>query len=209
MIAASHPTIIMDYLAYTNQGFLLREVSFAAEGLLSGVSETKLRRQVLHEDAFQLRASPSRKTILGAVLSRLQGVPADLLMFLAEGSLELRKLTNLYLFLLKHRLLREFIAEQLREDLLRFEQHLKPAEVSAFFERKRDQVPEVGAWSELTLRKSRSNILTTCVGAGLLSKAFDKTYKIEPQFVPNALRNELVQAGRETFLPLLLDRASL
>ncbi len=34
-----------------------------------------------------------------------------MLTLLSEGSLELRRLTNAYLILLKHRLLREFIAE--------------------------------------------------------------------------------------------------
>ncbi len=203
-----HPPIRQKYVAYTNQGFLLREVSTAARLLLQGVSQDELRRRVQQEDLFQLPSKWSRKTTLGAVQQRLSSAPAPLMVGLAEGSLELRQLINLYLILLKHHLLRDFIAEVILEEVRRFSTTLPPAEVNAFFGRKREQVQDIAGWSEATLGKSRSNIITMCLQAGLLTKA-SGGLAIQPQVVPSTLRDELVRAGRGEFLALLLDRNAL
>ena len=208
MTATRHPPIQQKYAAYTNQGFLLREIGIVAGLLLQGVSNDDLRQRVEQDDLFQLPSKSSRKTILGAVQQRLSNVPDSLLILLAEGSLDLRRLTNLYLILLKHRLLRDFIAEVVLEELRRFSRMLPPSEVGAFTHRKHDQVPDIAGWSEATLNKSRSNIITICLQAGLLSEAPDG-FAIQPQVVPQTLRDELIQAGRQAFLPLLLDRETV
>jgi hypothetical protein len=133
------------------------------------------------------------------------GVPERLLDFLAEGSADLRRLTNLYLILLQHRLLREFLAEVVDEARARLAAAVTAAEMNAFLERKREQVPDVAGWSEQTLQKSRSNMLNVCVAAGLLVQYDRKTFAIQPQWVPGALREELRAAQRSAFLRLLLN----
>jgi hypothetical protein len=204
----THPAVTTAYAALTNQGFLLQETMAVAARLLQRASAKSIRREVMEEDLFQLRSIHSRKTILNAILDRLQGAPDDLLAFLSEGGLELRKLSNLYLILVKHRLMREFIAELLGEELQGFSRVLAAADINIFFERKRYQVPELEVWTEQTFQKSRSNITGVCVDAGLLSKGPKGSYEIHPQYVPSALRDALVRAGRSSFLPLLLDQGA-
>jgi hypothetical protein len=209
MTVMAHPAVAREYAAYTNQGFLLQETTLVAKRLFTRTPLDAIKREVMEADLFQLQSLQSRKTIFGAVRDRLEGVPDELLSFLAEGSLELRKLTNLYLILLRHRLLREFLAELVWEELLGFSRTLSLADVSAFFERKRSQEPEIASWSEATLHKSRHNILTVCSDAGLLDKSSASSFEIRPQFIPSGLRDELFKAGRASFLPLLLDGSSL
>ena len=207
--AVSHPPLVTRYLAHTNQGFLLREISLVAHELLSGRSHNSVRASVLEDDLFQLSATDSRKTTLSAVMARLDGADEELLSFLVEGGLSLRRLTNLYLFLLRHRLLREFIAEILFDELRRFGNSLRNSDVNAFFERKRVQVPAVAAWSEATLEKSRSNVITVLHEADLLSSGPSTHSVIQPQLVPTVLAEALVAANRQVFLTLLLDRSSI
>jgi hypothetical protein len=201
--ALMHPPVQQRYLARTNQGFLLREVSLVAERLLAGATKDELSRDVVAADLFQLPSVESRKTTLQAVRKRLEGVPLPLLAFLDEGSLDLRRLTNLYLILLQNRLLREFIAEVVLEALSRFAYTVPPSEVNAFMVHKRNQVPEIDAWSEATLEKARSNLVNLCVSAGLLQKV-KGDLSVQPQSVPPALREELASAQRQEFLRLLL-----
>jgi hypothetical protein len=201
---SKHPPIQQGYTARTNQGFLLQEAGLVATRLLAGATKEALRRDVMDNDLFQLAAAPSRKTALGAVQKRLEGASPELLAFLSEGSLELRRLTNLYLILLQHRLLREFIAEVVLEALGSFSYALLHSDVSAFMVRKRSQVPVIEGWSEATLFKSRTNLVNVCVSAGLLQRVTGKL-SILPQQLPPALREELVSAQREGFLRLLLD----
>ena len=200
-----HPPVVTRYAAFSNQGFLLREVGLVASLLLTGASVQTVKTEVLEQDLFQLASPSSRQTLLTAVTSRLGGVDETLLGFLADGGLVLRRLTNLYLVLLRHRLLREFVAEVLQEELLRFRSELARAEVNSFFQRKRVQETVVGGWSPQTLAKSRSNIVTICADAGLLERVPPDRQIIVPQLVPQTLRASLKQAGREAFLPLLLS----
>ena len=202
-----HPAPSRTYAAYTNQGFLLHEVSFTAKQLLAGASLTDVAQQVTEQNVFQLRSAASRKTILSAVTQRLEHAGDELLSFLAGQEPELKRLTNFYLILLRHRLLREFVAEVLHEELLQFSTTLHRGRVQAFFERKRVQESTVGGWSEQTLEKAKANILTVCSDAGLLQPQASG-FLIVAQLVPSRLRQALVSAGREAYLPLLLDQGA-
>jgi hypothetical protein len=199
-----HPPVRRAYAAFTNQGFLLREVSLTADLLRQGRARSEVRREVVEHNLYQIASMASRKTTVNAVLGRLEAVPTSLLEHLAEGSLDLRRLTNLYLVLLQHRLLREFIAEVVLEAFSRFSYLVSQAEVNAFMTHKRHQIPEIDSWSELTRQKSRSNIVNLCVSAELLHKE-EEGWSIQPQSVPPALQQELLDAERQLFLRLLLD----
>lgn len=199
-----HPPVQQTYAAYTQQGFLLREVGLVAERLIAGIPEAELKQEVLEDDLFQLASAASRKTALMAIRRRLEGVPISLLTLLSEGSLDLRRLTNTYLILLKHRLLREFIAEVILEAASRLSYTVPQAEVNAFMVYKRNQVPEIEGWSEATVGKVRSSLVNLCVNAGLLERVASG-WSIQTQHVPAALREELAGAQRQRFLRLLLD----
>lgn len=200
-----HPPIRTKYAAYTNQGFLLREVVVAAGLCMSGDSASDILKSVRDDDLFQLRTAKSRQTIGSAVMARLEGVGAPLLALLAEGSADVKRLTNLYLILLQHRLLRELTAGVLVDARRRLASTISNAEVNAFLEQKRSDEPAVAAWSDETLQKSRSNMLNVSVAAGLLEEIDRRTFSLRPQWVPKPLRDELAAAGRTGFLPLLLD----
>jgi hypothetical protein len=204
-VTRRHPPVRSRYAAHTNQGFLLREVTVAAEMLLTGSDTAAVLRAVRDDDLFQLRTDKSRQTIGAAVMARLEGIEEPLLALLAEGSAEVKRLTNLYLILLQHRLLRELIAEVFIDARRRLATAITGAEINAFLEQKRGQEATVAGWSEETLQKSRSNMLNVCVAAGLLEELDRKAFALQPQWVPRSLRDELAAADRGAFLPLLLD----
>lgn len=200
-----HPGIRTQYAAFTNQGFLLRETVAAASMIQSGATIEDVQRAVRDEDLFQLRTNASRKTIGAAVVARLEDVGPTLLMLLVDGSPVVRRLTNIYLILLQHRLLRELIGSVLVEARRRLAATISGAEVNAFLEQKRTEESTVGVWSSETLQKSRSNMLSVCVAAGLLEGLERKSFTLRAQWVPKQLRDELAAVHRSSFLPLLLD----
>lgn len=203
-----HPKVQLSYLAQTNQGFLLREANLIANLMLENATKDELKRYVVDDDLFQLASVASRKTALQTILKRLSKTPPILLEFLAAGEPELQRLTNLYLILLQHRLLREFIAEVALESLSRFSYLIPLTEVKAFMAYKRSQVPVVETWSAATTDKSRSNLVNTCVSAGLLQREAT-ALRTQPQSVPPPLKRELTAASRESFLLLLLDAEAI
>lgn len=201
----SHPPIQTTYIAYTNRGFLLHETTTTAELRLHGASVKDVRRRAAEDDLFQLSSRASRKTVAWAVLKRLENADLSLLALLAEGGLETKRLTTFYLILLEHPLLRDFMTEVVIDAVRRFARVVTTADVNAFINRKTEQVPAVSAWSEATLAKARSTLIALCDRAGLL-KEDERALLIEPQLVPQALRDELERAGRREFLALLLDQ---
>lgn len=206
--AQAHPRIYATYAAFTQQDFLLREVTMTAEQLQAGISTDVLKRSVIDDDLFQLASPASRRSTLTVTRRRLTGTTPTLLDFLADGSLDLRRLTNLYLILLQHRLLREFVAEVLLEAVRTFSYRLTPSDLNTFIHVKASQMPEVAAWSPATRAKARSRLISLSQAGGLLTTA-TPGWRVELQDVPRALREELTLAGRQSFLPLLLDHEVL
>lgn len=203
-----HPSVATAYAAYTNQGFLLREAGLVAKLLLADMSREAILHEVVEGDLFQLAAVASRRTTLQVLLRRFEGAPASLLTQLSEGVPELRRLTNLYLIFLKHRLLREFVAEVLLDAASRLSYVVTKGDVNAFMVFKRSQVDELQGWSEATVGKAQSNLVNLCINAGILEKE-SAGLIVQLQSVPASLRDELEAAGRQNFRRLLLDQAVL
>lgn len=206
MVITDHPEINTSYQAFTNQSFLLAEVTCVARLLQQGASMPEVRRAVMTENVLQLKTEHSRKTFFGNLRDRLQGVGPSLLALLTAPDYDLRRLTNLYLLLLRHRLLREFIAEVVWRELRRMQSLVEPVEVNAFFAAKQQQSEVIAAWRESTFYKARSNLIRIGLASELLAKAGGEPLAIQPQWVPSALRDELEGANRSGFLKLLLDQ---
>ena len=204
-----HPALRVTYSALTNQGFLLRETVEAASRLAAGAQAEDVLKQVKEHDLFQLRTVKSRQTIGNAVLTRLDGVPPRLLRLLVDGGSDVQRLTNLYLILVQHRLLREFLLEVVHDALRRLATVVTMDEVNVFIEHKREQHAAVGSWSDQTLQKARSNMLNVCASADLLTRVDRASYAVKAQWVPKVLRDELKAVDREVFLRMLLDSETL
>ena len=200
------PQLEQSYAAHTNQGFLLQETSQLAALLLAQEDLSRVRELVMHENLLQLRAQASRKTTYSAVIARLTGVPDVLLELLVSGSVDSRRLTNFYLILLKHRLLREFMAEVVVAQQQRLLGHTSEADIRTFFSRKQDQEADVAAWSAATYQKAQSTILKLITSADLLAKTSRTTWAIQAGFVPPSLREAVIGLGHRPLLTLMLDQ---
>ena len=194
------------YAAHSNQGFLLQETSQLAALLLAQEDPVRVRELVMHDNLLQLRAQASRKTTYSVVMARLEGVPDMLLELLVSGSVDSRRLTNFYLILLKHRLLREFMVEVVVAQQQRLLNHINEADIRTFFSRTQDREPDVAAWSPATYQKAQSNLLKLVTSADLLVKVSRTTWAIQAGFVPAALRESITQLGHRPLLTLMLDQ---
>ncbi len=114
-----------------------------AQLICQGESEATIRQKVLVEDIFQMRSHSSRERTLQNVLKRLHNAPPIYLELLANGNLDVRRLTNLFLILRENRLLCELIDEVLLEKLQHFDVSVRAADLRSFFETKREQIPNI------------------------------------------------------------------
>lgn len=196
-----------NYLAFTNNAFLKNETVYVAELLEEGYEAAEIREKIIEDNPFSLRSEASRKTMSTAILSRFEHAPDFVIDNLASGESSLQNFTTFYLIMLKHRLLREFLAEVLLEHRNRLVYTVTDAEINSFFEHKHILEADIESWSEATLSKSRTNIIIICISVGLLVNSKEH-YDILSNFVPTKLRNDLLDSGQESFLKLMLDGSS-
>ncbi|MDZ7801877.1 MAG: DUF1819 family protein [Trueperaceae bacterium] len=206
MPTSQHPPVRDDYAAYTNQGFLGRETSETAHLLGDGVSEQDVRRRATDENLFQLTSESSRRSTVNAVLARLDGASGQLLDVLASSDPDTRRQATLYVILLQHRLLREFIADVIVPKARLADDVVTETDVAVFMQRVASQQPDVHAWSTSTKQKAVSNMLRVLTDAGLLERKARDRHVIRTSWVSPELRNELDAAGRASYLTLLLDQ---
>jgi hypothetical protein len=155
--------VVKTYAAFTNHAFVLRETVAVARLLTDGASWDEVRSSIVHDNLFSLRSEASRKTMFGAMKARLQHAPDGLLEHLSSGDLELQTATNLFLILLQHALLREFIQEVILERLDRLVHDVADSDIHGWFERKHQLEPSLENWTDATLNKARVNIVAICL----------------------------------------------
>ena len=202
MFLVDAPEIVKTYAAFTNHAFLLDETVAVAALLKEDFAPDEVKRLILEQDLFSLRANASRRTLASAILTRLKGVPEVFLDNLS-GDRTLQMYTTFYLILLRHRLLREFIEEVLLEHVQRLVRNVTETEITAFFERKRQLEPVVAKWSEATLNKSRVNLIKILVEATVLAKT-SGGFDIVPNLIPEKLKHDLRTVGHKSFIILML-----
>ncbi|PYE52020.1 BrxA family protein [Deinococcus yavapaiensis] len=193
------------YQAGTNLGFRLAETTEVARLLLAGLGEDDVLREAVERDLFGVRSPASRRTLARALLTRLQGVPRDVLELLVDGDSTSRRLANFALVLREHRLLREFIADVALERAPSAQPTLTRGDLGAFLARKQVQEPTVGAWSDATLKRVRTRLVELLLAAGLLEIEDRRTYRLLTSRVPKPLQAALRGANLSPLLPLLLD----
>lgn len=194
------------YAARTNHAFMLTESVMIAQLICQGETEATLKQKVFVEDLFQIRSHTSRERTLQNLLKRLHGVPHIYLELLADGSLDVRRLTNLFLILRENRLLCELIDQVLLEKLQHFDVIVKAVDLRSFFETKREQIPNLARWSDSTYQKVVSSTVSILVQAGLLRASKPRgSYEIRSVPVPTVLREQLLADGYSHYLKLLLN----
>lgn len=194
------------YAARTNHAFMLTESVKIAQLICQGEAEATIRHKVLVEDLFQMRSHTSRERTFQNILKRLHDVPPIYLELLANGNLDIRRLTNLFLILRENRLLCELIDEVLLERLKHFDVTVRAADFRSFFETKREQIPNLTKWSDSTYQKVVSSTVSILVHAGLLQPSKPRgNYEVCSMPVPSVLREQLLRDGFSDYLKLLLN----
>lgn len=189
--------------AVTNQPFMLQEMTQTARLLQDGLSWEQIQSQIFEDNILQIRSLATRNNVFRGLHARLMDAPQELLALLANGTRDTARLTNFYLCLRRFRLLRELMTELIWDRASRQVHELTSFEAEQFFNRKREQQPELSRWSDETYRRVRSNTLNLAVEAGLLQGR--GPWRLQRQILPPVLRETLESLGDQAYLKLLLE----
>lgn len=192
------------YQALTNASFLLAETGEVIEALQAGATWSDLHQQAAEGRLFGTAKASAQLTSLRAIQSRLSQLPDELHSQLAQGPLSQRQLLNLALVALDRQVLMDFLAEEVVSRWMALKRSIADADVRAFLTHKAEQEPDVAAWSNATLQKTRSTITNFLQEAGVLKETGKGQYDILPQYLTPEMRILLTETAPQ--LATLLER---
>ncbi|WP_221091408.1 DUF1819 family protein [Deinococcus aquaedulcis] len=190
------------HTALTNAQFLLTESALVAQSLLDGLTWADLRRSAREGHLFGPGKANSQLTVLGALKTRLQDIPDEVLPELAHGTLEARQILMLALVTRQKPLVRAFISDVLLYKWQRLEVQVTDADARTFLTHQADQHPEMAQWSPATMQKTRGNLTRFLLDAGLLKERRKGEFETVPQHLSARLK-AMVQQLDPPLFPLL------
>lgn len=158
--------------------FLYNETFKVAELYIKGFSEEEIKKEVIHQNIFQVKTEKRKREITIAVLKRLKTLDAFLVNKIVTTDINTSKLITLYAILKTDRLFFEFMHEIFREKLAVHELTLEDRDFNVFFEAKRQQSKTVAKWKEYTFYKLKQVYLRILTDAGLLNNPSEREIQI-------------------------------
>lgn len=183
------------YTALTNAQFLLAETTLTAQALEAGTTWAELRQAAQQSRLYGPGKANSQQTILNAIKSRMKGIGSDEIHLLAGGRLEDRQLLNLALVTRQKPILLDFLSEVLVMKWQRLERLVTEADSRAFLLHKAEQEPDVAAWTDATLQKTRGNLTRFLEDAGVVKEVKKGQYEILAQFQSATIKSVLLQVS--------------
>ncbi|MEW6234215.1 MAG: DUF1819 family protein [Candidatus Omnitrophota bacterium] len=137
----------------TGNPFLLFETREVAKGMLKKLHKDEALKEILDSNLFQYKNAKSILKRFNAIYKRLGKLNDDLLVKLAEGTIQEAKITNLFVIVRADRLFREFFIEVVAERIKEPAHKLRERDLRYYFEQKRETVSEVQKWMDKTIKK--------------------------------------------------------
>lgn len=157
-------------MAFT-AGSLYRQESVEIAQLFKDHRNWKLvRKTALEENVIRVRTSNSATRICREICQRLEGLLWEELIILADGTIVEQQQILWIAICRRHRFLREFSIEVVREKYLQLNLDLYPEDYDAFFNAKAEWHDELEQLTESTRKKLRQVTFRMLREADLVSK---------------------------------------
>lgn len=157
-------------MSFTTGGIFLRESVELAELYLVLGDWQAVRSKALADNLIQARTASSAIRVCRESCQRLEGLHDPELQILAKGSLQEQEQILWVAICRRHRFVKEFAVDVIREKFLRLDLHLRPEDYNAFFNAKAEWHDELEHLTESTRNKLRQVVFKILRESGLLTK---------------------------------------
>ncbi len=182
----------------TNATLRVSETRIVADLLLKELTKSEWRSAILDDNVLQLRNQTTSRNISALLRARIEPLGKDLWTMIRDGDRDLATQAT-FAGAIKHsRLLGDFMDLTIREQRTLFAKHLSKQLWGEYIEGCRGRDPEMPHWSESTVAKLRSTVISMLVEAGYLSDTRALTF--QNVFVIPELRSYLKQNGERYVL---------
>lgn len=183
----------------TREQFLFPETRIAARLLLEGKSDEEVVDCILSDNLFQYPTERMIKNLAKVCIRRVHCLGDDsLIRVLANDSFEPAKQVCLYGMMKDNRLIWDFMMTVIGEKYTSQNMSFSRSDVNEFFLRLQEQDDLVASWSESTIKKIISVIMSVLVQNGYLDS--HRATTLNPVWLYSELENAIRSNGDRTAL---------
>ena len=190
----------------TGNPFMFRETRILCGLIMDGIDREQIVSDVTKKNLFQYRSSKSIPKRVNALLSRLSGVPIQIVQFVSSSPIDEARLVLLLLNAVHDRLFREFLMELVMPLSSSYDPKLSRATIERFFELKTLVSPKVAGWSTKTRTKLRAVYESGLTVVGILKDNKRLTYIQRPVLTPTT--NEFISVWFPPEYRMIFQRGS-
>ncbi|MEG1287671.1 MAG: DUF1819 family protein [Clostridium sp.] len=183
--------------------FWVQEMIVGANLKKEGYSNKEIRQKSYEENIFQARSNNAKVKVASGVISRLNTLDEHLINTLVDCNLETAKQITIYSIMKDDKFFLDYMNEIYQDKIILKEFKIQDSDINIFIERKKEQIPEVAAWVDTTVKKLTSQYRTYLKDAGFINKN-KTTIEITKPIIDNNLKNHLIDIGDEIYLRAMI-----
>lgn len=194
----------LEYTA-TNTGrpFSIKEMIVAANLKYEGYTDKEIKQKSKEENIFQARSEHYKNKVATTVLMRLNTLDEYLITKIATSDIETAKQISIYSIMKSDKFFFEFMDEIYKDKIVLRDYKIYDSDISIFIQRKQEQIPQIGEWTESTIKKLKSQYLSMLDEAGFINR--EKTYiEIIHPIIDKQIQNHLIEIGDEAYLKAMI-----
>lgn len=194
----------LEYTA-TNTGrpFSITEMITAAKLKQEGYTDKEIKQKSNEENIFQARSEHYKNKVATTVITRLNTLDEYLLHKVASGDIETVKQITIYSIMKSDKFFFEFMNEIYKDKIVLRDYKINDSEINLFIQRKQEQIPQIGEWTESTIRRLKSQYLSMLDEAGFINRKKDHIEIIQP-IIDKQIQNHIIEIGDEAYLKAMI-----
>lgn len=174
----------------TREQFLFYEMRTTAKLLSEGLSDEEAIGRIVADNLFQFPTEKSIRNLAGVCLKRLHAMNDNELVFaIATKPSDVAKQICLYAMMKQNRLVWDFMITVIGEKYRIMDTSFGRMDVNTFMMRLQEQDDSVASWSESTIKKIKSVLVSVLVENGYLDSKNSST--LNPVLISRELENAI------------------
>lgn len=188
-----------------SQSFLYVEMKKAGRLVLQGYDKQQIRDKSLDDNIFQVNTTARKSEIASAVTKRLSVLDTYLIEKLVSSDVQTSKVIVIYSIMKTDKLFFEFMNEVYKDKIMFGDKLILDKDFNMFFDRKKEQSPNVSLWADYTFYKLKQVISRTLNESGLCKREGKKMKIVEP-IVESSVTEHIKEIGDKLYINILLGK---
>lgn len=183
--------------------FWIKEMITGASLRKEGYSDKEIRNKSYEENIFQARSENAKVKVASGVISRMNMLDNYIIDMLVNCNMETAKQIVIYAIMKDDKFFFDYMNEIYKDKIILKDYKIQDSDVKIFIQRKQEQIPEVAAWVETTVKRLTSQYSTYLKDAGFINKT-KENLEITIPIINKQLQDHLIEIGDEIYLQAMI-----